>query len=493
LFAPKADGSLRMCIDYRALNKLTVQNKYPLPRIDTLLDRLKGCQVFSSIDLQAGYHQILIDEEDRPKTAFRCSLGLFEYNVMSFGLTNAPATFQAMVNKIFEPCIRKGYLTVYLDDILIHSRSAQEHEQHLREVLELMKHHHLYAKASQCEWNRTEVTFLGHLVGVDGIRMDPKKTAVVANWRVPETQKELRSFLGLANYFRRFISNYATIAAPLNDLLKGSAPANLVGAWTPNHTACFEKLKQMISEDIVLQYPDFDKPFELVSDASLLGTGAVLMQEGQPIAYTSKKFSPAERNYTTGEQELFSVISALKEWRCYLEGPQVTLVTDHHPLTALPTANLSRRQARWLEYLQRFHITWQYRPGKQNVADPISRNPALQTMCHAVLTRRRAAQSFQDKVVHAYASDPYYADSKNLVDCTLNSANLWTKPVKLGGSESPMQVTMLPADAELIRAVIRQHHDSPLSGHMGRARTLDLVSRSTMCAHAMCKLCAHMR
>jgi transposase InsO family protein len=437
--------------------------------------------VFSSIDLQAGYHQILIDEEDRPKTAFKCSGspgGLYEWVVMGFGLTNAPATFSATMHAIFKPCIDRGFLTVYLDDLLIHSRSAEEHEQHLREVLQIMADNQLYAKASKCEWNRTEVTFLGHLVGIDGIRMDPKKTAVIADWKQPVTQKELRSFLGLANYFRKFILGYATVAAPLNELLKATTPADLTGVWTAHHTECFDCLKRMCADEIVLQYPDFDKPFELVSDASLLGTGAVLLQDGRPIAYTSKKFSSAERNYTTGEQELLGVINALKEWRCYLEGPQVTLVTDHHPLTSLSHTPLSRRQARWLEYLQRFHITWQYRPGRLNVADPISRNPALQVMSHAILTRSRAAKSFTDQIAAAYASDPWFTVAANVSDCTLAADGLWKRPVKLREGGSSMYVTVLPSDRELITAVIRQHHDGPLSGHMGRQRTLDLISRT---------------
>jgi RNase H-like domain found in reverse transcriptase/Reverse transcriptase (RNA-dependent DNA polymerase)/gag-polyprotein putative aspartyl protease len=328
LFAPKPDGTLRMVVDYRGLNQLTVRNAYPMPRIDVLLDRLKGHKVFSSIDLQSAYHQIRLADDDIPKTAWRCTLGHFEYTVMPMGARNSGATWQVLADRIYKPLIDRGIVTVYQDDILIHSRSAQEHVQHLREALDVLRQHKLYAKASKCEWNRTEVTFLGHLVGADGIRMDPSKVDVIQKWPQPTTQSELRSFLGLANYFRKFIAGYASIAAPLHDLLKNSAPAKFGNAWTPDHAAAFDLIKNMIAKDVILQYPDLTKPFTVISDASLLGTGAVLLQDGRPVAFTSKKLSGAERNYATGEQELLGVINALTEWRYYLEGPQVTLVTD---------------------------------------------------------------------------------------------------------------------------------------------------------------------
>ena len=288
-----------MCIDYRGLNKLTVQNAYPMPRIDRLLDRLRGAKVFSSIDLQAGYHQIRIADSDIPKTAFRCPIGHFEYTVMPFGLTNAPATFQELMNRIFKPLIDADVVTVYLDDILVHSKTADEHMTHCKAVLQTLRAHQLFAKASKCEWNRIEVTFLGHLVGEDGIRMDPRKVEVVRLWQAPTNQGELRSFLGLANYFRKFILGYAHLSAPLNALLQKSAAPVFGSTWSQAHAQAFDALKTMIAQDILLQYPDMNRPFEVISDASLLGSGGVLMQDGRPIAYTSKKFNPAERNYTT--------------------------------------------------------------------------------------------------------------------------------------------------------------------------------------------------
>ncbi|KAJ9531104.1 hypothetical protein QJQ45_000898 [Haematococcus lacustris] len=224
LFVEKKDGSLRMCIDYRALNKLTVKDRYPLPRIDDLFDKLAGKKVFSSLDLQSGYHQIRITEADRPKTAFLTPMGQFQFKVLCFGLTNAPATFQRAMNNVFRPLINKSVL-VYIDDILVMSNSAEEHVQHLREVLELMRQHKLYAKRSMCEFNKTELTFLGHIVGEHGIAVDPAKVKVVREWHVPRNLKDLQAFLGLANYFRRFIPNFSAIAAPLTDLTSKTAAA----------------------------------------------------------------------------------------------------------------------------------------------------------------------------------------------------------------------------------------------------------------------------
>ncbi|KAJ9527976.1 hypothetical protein QJQ45_005577 [Haematococcus lacustris] len=379
LFVEKKDGSLRMCIDYRALNKLTVKDRYPLPRIDDLFDKLAGKKVFSSLDLQSGYHQIRITEADRPKTAFLTPMGQFQFKVLCFGLTNAPATFQRVMNNVFRPLINKSVL-VYIDDILVMSNTAEEHVRHLKEVLELMRQHKLYAKRSKCEFNKTELAFLGHIVGEHGIAVDPAKVKVVREWHVPRNLKDLQAFLGLANYFRRFIPNFSAIAAPLTDLTSKTAAAQF--DWQKfggAHLEAFNGLKDALCSAPVLALPDFTKPFVVCTDASLVGTGAVLLQEGRPIAYTSKKLSPPETRYSTGDQELLAIIRAVREWRCYLDGAvDVTIQTDHNPLIYLQTqANLSRRQTRWMEELSRYKYEIRYHPGADNVADPISRNPAL--------------------------------------------------------------------------------------------------------------------
>ncbi|KAJ9519372.1 hypothetical protein QJQ45_023170 [Haematococcus lacustris] len=379
LFVQKKDGTLRMCIDYRALNKLTVRDRYPLPRIDELFDKLAGKKVFSSLDLQAGYHQIRITEEDVPKTAFLTPVGQFQFKVLCFGLTNAPATFQRVMNTVFKPLINKSVL-VYIDDILVMSNSPEEHLVHLREVLQLMREHKLYAKMSKCEFNQPKLVFLGHIVGGDGIAVDPAKVQVVKDWPAPRSVKDLQAFLGLANYFRRFIPNFSAIAAPLTNLTSKEAAAKYNWAvFAGAELAAFNALKEALCSAPVLALPDFTKAFVVCTDASLLGTGGVLMQEGRPIAYTSKKLSPAETRYTTGEQELLAIVRAVREWRCYLDGAvDVTIETDHNPLIYLQTqTTLSRRQTRWMEELSRYKYEIKYKPGVHNVADPISRNPAL--------------------------------------------------------------------------------------------------------------------
>jgi hypothetical protein len=384
LFVGKKDGTLRMCVDYRALNKITVKNRYPLPRIDELFDKLQGRTVFSSLDLASGYHQIRITEEDRPKTAFRTPIGHFEFTVLCFGLTNAPSTFQKAMNDMFKDM---DYVFVYLDDILIASHTAEQHVQHLRAVMKVLRENRFYAKLKKCEFNKPEVSFLGHTVGKYGLKVDEKKVAVVNDWPTPTKAEQVRSFVGLANYFRKFIQGFSSLVSPLITLMNKSPKDWL---WSDVEQQAFDGIKRALTTAPVLALPDPDLPFEIISDASVLGTGGVLLQEGRPIAYTSKKFSKAEFNYSTGEQELLGILNALHDFRCYVEGVHFTLVTDHHPLTYLDTqSELSRRQARWVLYLQRFDYTWKYIPGRTNMADPLSRNPALL----AAVTRAQEARA----------------------------------------------------------------------------------------------------
>ena len=219
LFVRKKVGLLRLCVDYRALNKLTIKNAYTLPRIDDLLDQLHGARYFSKIDLRSGYHQIRVAEQDIPKTAFRTRYGHFEFTVLPFGLCNAPATFQRLMNDVFRPYLDK-FVIVYLDDILVFSKTAEEHQRHLRMVLELLRKHKLFAKPSKCELGKSEIEFLGHIVGSNGIRTDPSKVAAILDWPLPANRTDLRAFLGVANFCRRFVMNFSAIASPLNDLLQ---------------------------------------------------------------------------------------------------------------------------------------------------------------------------------------------------------------------------------------------------------------------------------
>ncbi|KAJ9514703.1 hypothetical protein QJQ45_028419 [Haematococcus lacustris] len=398
LFVKKKSGELRMCLDYRQLNKITIRDQYPLPRIDDLFDKLSGCTVFSSLDLQAGYNQIRITPEDVPKTAFRTPDGHYQFKVLSFGLCNAPATFQRVMNDAFAPVLNQCAL-VYLDDILVMSKSVDEHLKHLRKVFDLLRLNKLYAKQSKCEFMRTTLKFLGHVIFAGAIAVDPEKIKSISSWPVPQSLQQLQSFLGAANFVRKFVHNFSVLAAPLTDLCGKAGDSFLWHNWPADELKAFASLKAAVAQVPMLRLPDHTQPFQVYCDASLQGVGAVLMQDGYPLAYLSKKLSSAERNYTTGEQELLALITACKEWRCYLEGVPFTLFTDHKPLTALPTQKvLSRRQARWMEFLSRFTFDLQYLPGDANPADPLSRIPAGPQDCAmvcVVTTRRQAKQSLE--------------------------------------------------------------------------------------------------
>jgi hypothetical protein len=309
-----------------------------------------GSSYFTSLDLTSGYHQILISEEDRPKTAFRTPFGHFQFKVLIEGLTNAPTTFQTVMNYILHPYIRK-FVVVYIDDILIFSKTEAEHQAHVRLVLEVLKREKFFVCKAKSSFAQQKVKYLGHIVDKQGIRPDPKKVEAVQTWPIPKNVHDVRSFMGLVNYFRKFIEHYSEIAVTLTDLTKKSRPWDCTGRCQD----AFELLKQKLIEAPLLRTPDEKLPYEVVTDASDLGLGGVLLQEGHPVAFESRKLNSAELNYQTTEKEMLAVVHALRVWRCYLEGPDFTVYTDHVSNTYFQTQpNLSRRQARWSEFLQRF-------------------------------------------------------------------------------------------------------------------------------------------
>ena len=377
LFVHKKDGGERMCIDYRALNKLTIKNSYPLPRIDELLDRLLGARVFSKIDLKSGYHQIRVAEGDEEKTAFRTRYGHFQFRVMPFGLTNAPATIMHLMNSIFREEL-DAFVIVFLDDILIYSRNLKEHVEHLRKVLTILRENKLFAKLSKCAFAKPEIDFLGYIVNDRGISVDPAKTAAVSDWPTPTTPTHVRSFLGLCSYYRRFVESFANIAAPLHDLTKKDTPTPL--PWTPEHDKAFKRLKEKLISAPLLAVQDPDRPWTIYTDASDVAIGAILLQDHgkglQPVAYESRKLREAEHNYAVHKKEALAIVHALQTWRCYVQGRNITVVTDHQALRYLQTQpQLSRRQGRWMEFLQTFRpgLEITYKPGKVNPADALSR------------------------------------------------------------------------------------------------------------------------
>jgi hypothetical protein len=331
LFVEKKDGTKRMCIDYGALNEVTVKNKYPLPRIKDLFDQLRGASVFSKIDLRSGYHQLRIRPADIPKTTFITKYGLYEFMVMLFGLTNAPAYFMYL----------DKFVVVFIDDILIYSQNEQEHEEHLRKVLQRLRDCQLYAMLCKCEFWISEVLFLGYIINQDGLVVDPKKVAMILDWKAPKDVRGIKSFIGMAGYYRRFIEGFSKIARPMTALLAKKVEFK----WTLECQESFKMLKQKLTTAPVLVLPDVHKPFSVYCDASYTRLGCVLMQEGTVVAYSSRQLKIHEKNYPTHDLGLAAVVHALKTWRHYLYGQKCDIYTDHKSLKYIFTqSELNMRQ-----------------------------------------------------------------------------------------------------------------------------------------------------
>jgi hypothetical protein len=327
IFVPKMDGTQRLCMNYRALNEVTVKNKYPLPRIDDLFDQLCGVCVFSKIDLRSGYHQLKIRECDIPKTAFISRYGLYEYTVMSFGLTNAPTYFMYLMNKVFVEYLDK-FVVVFIDDILVYSRSEEELEEHLCLALQKLRDNRLYAKLSKCEFWMKQVAFLGHVISKGCISVDPSKVRDVLSWNAPTSVGDIQSFLGLAGYYRRFIEGFLRISKPMTELLEKDKKFE----WTSACEASFQELKKRLTTAPILVMPDMEKLFSIYCDASGQGLGCVLMQDGHVVAYASQQLRKHEAHYPTHDLELAAVVHALKIWMHYLMGKRCELYMDHKSL-----------------------------------------------------------------------------------------------------------------------------------------------------------------
>jgi hypothetical protein len=369
LFVEKKDGIQRMCVDYRSLNEVTIKNKYPLLRIEDLFDQMKGASIFSKIDLRSGYHQLKIRELDITKTELRTRYGLYEYTVMSFGLTNAPAYFMYIMNKVFMEYLDR-FVVVFVDDILIFSE-MEEHEKHLRMVLEKLRLNQLYTKFSKCQFRLTEVAFLGHVISAGEVSVDPSKVKDMLNWMPPMNALEIWSFLGLAGYYRQFIKDFSKIAKPMKRLLEKNKDFD----WTEECQASFEELKKRLTSAPVLILPDIIKKFDIYCDASRQGLGCVLMQDGKVVSYASHQLRKHEGNYPTHNLELAPVVHALKIWRHYLIGHRCEIYSDHKSLKYIFTQiDPNSRQRRWLELIKDYDLGINYHPGKANVvADALSR------------------------------------------------------------------------------------------------------------------------
>eukprot|EP00731_Ephydatia_muelleri_P011498 Em0006g392a len=510
LLVKKKDGSTRFCVDFRQVNAVTRKDAQPLPRIDDTLDVLGSAKWFSSLDLASGYWQVEVCPEDREKTAFVTPYGLFQFRVMPFGLTNAPATFQRLMEEVLSG-LHWTTCLVYLDDILIFSATIEDHLVRLRDVLDRLKNAGLKIKPSNSHLMRKSIKYLGHVVSEHGIKTDPEKTRCVADWPTPSNAHELRQFLGLAGYYRRFVKNFAVIAAPLFHLTENHQAWN----WTLQCNAAFFKLKESLVTSPVLAYPVFSIGFVVDTDASGEGLGAVLSQniEGHDhvISYASRTLNKAERKYCATRREMLALVWAIQHFRAYLYGKRFTVRTDHSSLKWLQSFHEPEGQvARWLETLSEYDFEVLHRPGKKHTnADSLSRMPCSQCRlppednedqgCVLAVTDSWMPSWTHEELAAHQRQDPdlkqviKWLETKTLPKVFPKNASshvkaLWSQchhlvmqnkilyrqweDVQGRGLNKTLQL-VLPSS--LVPAVLEGLHSSLVGGHMGAKKTLDKV------------------
>ena len=527
-------GKPRFAVDYRRVNALMKKDAHPLPLPEVMFAQLKGATIFSKLDLTKGFYQIALAPECREQLAFSTPDGLRQWTVMPFGIANAPATFQREMQRVFRERLDKSVM-VYIDDILVFSRSADEHAEHVEWVLQQLQLNGYYANPDKCEFFQSEVHFLGHVISADGVAVQQHKVDAVAEWPTPQSVSDVRRYLGLTGYYRRFVAGYSGITAPLSDLLRKDAPF----VWGQKEQEAFVRLKATLASAPVLATPDNTKPYTVHTDASGYAVGATLSQENsegvlQPVAFLSKKMNAAQRNYSVHEWELLAIIEALSAWRCFLYGAAtpIDVFTDHSSLQWINTQpNLSARQSRWVEQLQDYSFKVHHLPGERNgAADAFSRRAdheaahaaeadarlragdteAVQSRLRleaAVLTRSRAgasvvksadAASSEGNLApgprEAAAPSDIPAPSDNGSSCVVAPSLMedirrlaltdeaYYVPlvaraehlglvVKDGLVYSPGGLLYIPKDDAVRTTLLREVHDAPTGGHLGREKT----------------------
>ncbi|GBG77112.1 hypothetical protein CBR_g23437 [Chara braunii] len=469
LFVPKKEGELLMCIDYRGLNAITIKNAEPLPRIDDLLDRVQGCKYFSKIDLKSGYHQIEVHPHDRYKMASRTRYGHYEFIVISFGLTNTPATFQRCMNDLFRPWLDR-FVVVYLDDILVFSKTLEEHEGHLRQILSKLRESNFKINPKKCEWAKTEVLYLGHVLDGDGIWPEDSTIASIRDWPTPKTLTELRSFLGLASYYRKFVRNFSTIAAPLHRLLKKET----IWKWDQDSTSAFKKLKKALIEYPVLKVSDPSLPFVVTTDASQYGMGVVLQQDDgngyRPVEFMLARLPSAKVAASTYERGFYAPRQALDHWKHYLLGRHFKVYSDHETLRWLKThAKMTPKLTRWAVEINQFDFELKPVKGKYSVvADALSRRADY---FGATMHYLDIGANLQQKIRDAYAQNLIYSELlKRVKEAPHSEPHYRTTNGLLFEKTNVADRLCVPNSEEIRSLILGECHDT--EGHFGWQKTL---------------------
>ena len=498
----KKDGGLRVCVDYRAINKITVPDQYPMPRIDELIDTVGRCKgrYFSSLDLMKGYHQVKMADRSKEKTAFTCHQGLFQYRRMPFGLTNAPATFQRLMTTLFAGK-EWNFVFIYLDDLLIVSKSITEHMEHLKRVLIRLGEANLKLKPEKCRFLQQRIEYLGHTLTADGVCPNDGKIRAMKEFPRPRTVKEVKSFLGLVNYYRRHLQNLATVARPLTALTRKGKFPNQV-EWTSECEEAFTKVKEMLVTAPMLCHPDLSKPFFLSTDACERGFGAVLEQEGEdqkryPIAYASRQTNPAEQKYAPTEPEVAALVFAVTHFEVYLLGNKVTVYTDHQALVSAFVSHLKSQTrgllARWYLKLSRFlpQLELKYKPGCQNTAaDALSRAPVencdVRTVAASdgqekVLIRVQAEQRKDSELFHLInylegkGLPEDMTEAKKVVSAANRGYFLVDGVLYYESTDTPGRKRLV-VPQHLRKAVLDEGHDPVYAGHFSAKKLVQKLS-----------------
>lgn len=490
VLVPKKDGGTRLCVDYRALNSVTTPVSYPLPRMDDLLHSTKKTVYMTTLDLRAGYHQVQVRKEDRDKTSFVTPFGTFRYRVMPFGLRNAPATFQKLIDR-FRSGLPNALVLAYLDDIFILSETFDTHLDDLKCVFERLRLFKLRANRDKCTFASARVKYLGHIVTSEGIHVDGEKTAAITNMLPPRNVKQVQSFIQSCSWYRRFIANFADVSRPLTNLLK----KNVTWDWGPTEQDAFDQLKLALTTTPVLQQNDGTKPYTLRTDASAYALGAVLLQthddQEHPIEFASRLLTSAERNYSTTEREALAVVWSLSKFRGYLDSSSVIVATDHQPLKWLLSLKTpTGRLARWALMIQSYNIKFVYVPGKQNhLPDMLSRpvcDHDVASTCDICYVSIDVPKRSADDIRTEQLKDP---DVRKIIESFEETTNddyaKWTARgyIMTGGvlyrypdlTDSEEAVLVVPCHER--KRVLHQHHDLPTAGHYGAERTLQKIAR----------------